>query len=41
VLTAVRGELGDITSTTGAINTHLEKICRSPAVSLANGPQSC
>ena len=41
VLSAVRGDLGDILATNGRINGHLEKICRSPAVGLRGGPQSC
>ncbi|MGQ0464816.1 MAG: hypothetical protein ACT4QG_05810 [Sporichthyaceae bacterium] len=41
VLTAVRGDLGDILATNRRINGHLESICRSPAVGLRSGPQSC
>ncbi|MGQ0844692.1 MAG: hypothetical protein ACT4QF_11200 [Sporichthyaceae bacterium] len=41
VLTAVRGDLGDILSTNGRINGHLERVCKSPAVGLRGGPQPC
>jgi hypothetical protein len=41
ILTAVRGELGDITATGVRINEHLARICGSPAVSLRNGSQRC
>lgn len=41
VLRAIRGELGDITATGGRVNGQLERICRSPAIALRNGPQPC
>jgi len=41
VLRAVRGDLGDIAKTGGKINDHLEDVCRSPAVSVRRGSQSC
>ncbi|MGQ0464812.1 MAG: hypothetical protein ACT4QG_05790 [Sporichthyaceae bacterium] len=41
VLRAVRGDLGDIGKTGEKVNDHLEDVCRSPAVSVRRGAQSC
>lgn len=41
VLAAVRGDLGNILTTSGRINGHLEKVCKSPAVGLRGGQPPC
>jgi uncharacterized phage infection (PIP) family protein YhgE len=41
ILHELSGDLGDITGLSGGINTHLEHICRSAAVSVLHGPQPC